>query len=47
MADVLGFEPPVGLALSGPSERLLPLEPESGDALVPEPGPDEPPHRVH
>jgi len=47
MADVLGFEPPVGLALSGPSERLLPLEPESGEAPAPEPGQDEPPDRVH
>jgi segregation and condensation protein B len=47
MADVLGFEPPLGLALSGPSERLLPLEPESGEAPAPEPGRDEPPHRVH
>jgi segregation and condensation protein B len=47
MADVLGFEPPVGLALSGPSDRLLPLEPESSEAPAPEAGPDEPPHRVH
>jgi len=47
MADVLGFEPPVGLAPSGPSERLLPLEPEPGEPPATEPGPGEPPHRVH
>ena len=27
MADVLGFEPPTGLADAGPSETLLPLDP--------------------
>jgi segregation and condensation protein B len=47
MADVLGFEVPVGLALSGPSEGLLPLEPEPAEAPAPEAGAEEPPHRVH
>ncbi len=41
LADVLGFEPPAGLAESGPSEGRLPLEvegaesPADGDAAAP------------
>ncbi len=47
LADVLGFEPPAGLADSGPSEGRLPLEVESApadDDPAEEPGPGE---RVH
>ena len=38
MADVLGFEPPAGLADSGPSEGRLPLELD-GETAEGEPGP--------
>jgi segregation and condensation protein B len=54
LADVLGFEPPAGLADSGPSEGRLPLEveaeapaegeaPADGESAEQEPGPE----RVH
>jgi segregation and condensation protein B len=48
LADVLGFEPPAGLADSGPSEARLPLDAPEPDASNAAPRPDEPESsRVH
>ena len=44
MADVLGFEPPTGLAEAGPSETLLPLGGPDPDQSLDAPVPEEPIH---
>lgn len=49
MADVLGFDPPTGLAEAGPSEALLPLGGPDPDQTLdaPTPPPEEPEPQVH
>ncbi len=47
MADVLGFEPPSGLAEAGPSETLLPLDGPDPDQTLEIPAPDEREPQVH
>ena len=45
MAEVLGFEAPIGLAEAGPSETLLPLDGEADpDRTLDVPPPEEPVH---
>ncbi len=47
LADVLGFEPPAGLADSGPAEGRLPLEEPAPDGQPPDTGPARKGERVH
>lgn len=47
LADVLGFEPPAGLADGGPAEARLPLEMESEAAPAADDAATEEPEKIH